>query len=185
MTMTEVFLDSETTGLDARIHDTFELAWAVDDGPIRDTILPHTLDHATPEALAVNRYYERGVDQFAPTGQWGWRDSVAEFCQAARGATIVGANPAFDQEALTKKIGYRPWHYRLLDVETYAKGVLRLDRIMGLNSLADLLADHGWKIATPDHTAPADVACLRDVYRALVTIRVRMGEPDMAPVSAG
>lgn len=170
---THCYLDTETTGLDARLHDTFELAWAIEDDPIRTVLLPHTLEYATPEALRINRYYERGLDQFAPTGQFGWRDELAAFAQQAEGATIVAANPAFDQEALTKKLGYRPWHYRLLDVEAFAAGVLGLNRLMGLASLTDLLNDHGWGITKPDHTAEADVECLRAVHHSLCAIRGR------------
>lgn len=54
-----VYLDGETTGLWAGRHDLFEVAWAVDAGPIQEIQFLHTLRDADPEALHLNGYWPR------------------------------------------------------------------------------------------------------------------------------
>lgn len=81
---------------------------------------------------------------------------------ALTGATIVGANPAFDTSFLRARWKGAPWHYRLIDIETYAMPALNLDRPKGLAYIAEQLG-----IQAPDHTAAGDVHTLRECWRAL------------------
>jgi DNA polymerase-3 subunit epsilon len=155
-----VFLDIETTGLDPERHEPWEMAYAVDDGPILSAVVPHTLSHPDPKALALNGYLDR---YDVPTGP-AFEDLLRVRLD---GATLVGANPAFDAAFLRTRWGYGPWHHRLWDVEAYAAGVLVLDKVPGLATIATMLRDLGREIPEPDHSAAGDVATLRACFRAL------------------
>lgn len=193
-----VYVDGETTGLDPRIHQMFELAYARDSDSVRRLILPHTLRNAEPAALEVNRYHERGIaDQHVLTGQH-LRAALQVFEDAFLPAdpdgqplTWVGCNPRFDVGFLWgKHIGVdprlqrarrrlglpaqpppaEPWKHRLLDLETYAAGVLGIPNPPGLNALRARLVELGWHIPAPDHTAAGDVITTRACHRALLGI---------------
>lgn len=156
-----VFLDTETTGLDPDRHEVWEIAWAIDDGPIESRIVTHQLQTADPEALDLNGYWTRGFDA----------DPVITADLTLRvildGATIVGANPAFDAAFLRRRWGAAPWRYRMIDVESMAAQAFRWDRPNGLATIAEKLRHLDFDIPRPDHTAAGDVATLRAVYWAL------------------
>lgn len=161
--MTLVFIDTETTGLDPDRHEIWELAFAIDDGPIHSGPVPHSLRHADPFALDLNGYHSRFVD--ARPG------AIEPQCRRAlTGATLVAANPAFDAAFLRARWGETPWHYRLWDVEAYAAGVLGMHTLTGLAGVADALRSLGHDIPDPNHTAAADVATLQATFYALHSI---------------
>ena len=162
--MTLVYLDTETTGLDPDRHEIWELAYAVDDGPIHSGVMFHSLRHADPKALAMNGYWDRTRD--ATPKAWQQLENGAR--TALEGATLVGANPAFDAAFLRARWGVAPWRYRLLDVEAYAMGALGYDQPKGLKDIAATLAiGEGFDIPSPDHSAAGDVATLRACHLAL------------------
>lgn len=161
--MTLVFLDTETTGLDPLRHEVWEVAYAVDGGPVLSGVVPHSLRNADPEALSMNGYLARGHGRWVSVEN-GLRGSLS-------GATLVGANPAFDAAFLRARWGVSPWHYRLLDVEAYAAGVLGLEMPQGLAKTTKTVRDLGFDIPEPDHTAAGDVATVRAVYEALREIQ--------------
>jgi DNA polymerase III epsilon subunit-like protein len=156
--MTFVYLDLETTGLDPQRHEAWEVAWAVDEGPVRSGILNHSLRNADPAALEIGHYHERHDGPPADEGT---------LLDDLHAATLVGANPAFDAGFLRARWGVTPWRYRLLDVEAYAMPLLKLSEPKGLAYVAEQLRDMGHDIYTPDHSARADVLTLRDCHRAL------------------
>lgn len=175
-----VYVDLESTGLDPNIHAAYEVAWAVGDGPIARWELPHTLDHADPFSLKVGRYFERGFHPM-PRDRAHWR--LGELARTLDGATLCGANPAFDAAFLRKAIGCAPWHHRLLDVEVMAMVVFGLDDVPGLAQVRDTLAEVGIEVPEPDHTAAGDVATTRAVHRALD--RLRRGWEPPGTLTAG
>jgi DNA polymerase III epsilon subunit-like protein len=160
--LTLVFLDTETTGLDNRRHEVWEIAYAVDDGPILSSFVSHSPAGANPFALEVNGYYDR----FKGEPFLGLKFE-AELRERLAGATLVGANPAFDAGFLEARWGEAPWHYRMLDIESYAVPILGFDKVQGLKDIREGLDFLGFAIPDPDHTAAGDVATLRASYNAL------------------
>ena len=166
MTSPLAFVDTETTGLDARIHQPYEVCiWREDwDKPFTYG-LPHDLQHADSQALAIGRYWER-------KRQWkqGDHTTVRVVADSLRGATLVGSNPAFDAAMLTRLIGTPVWHHRMVDVGTIAMVTFGLDRPIGLAEVRTRLVDIGYDIPAPDHTAEGDVRTTRAAYEALRSI---------------
>lgn len=161
-----VFLDTETTGLDPEEHEVWEVAFATIDGPIRSSFVQHSVAGADPKALDLNGYRTRYTEPASPSERWGRALAELALHGLLGGATIVGANPAFDAAFLSARWGAAPWHYRLLDIGTFAIPALGADRPLGLVSIADHLGiPHD-----ADHTAAGDVNTLREAYRALVEI---------------
>ena len=157
--MNKIFLDTETTGLDSRFHAVWEIAYAVNDGPILDSIVPHTLENAVEQALEINGYHER-INSRGDVD-----DEVAfelQFIKELEGNIIVAANPAFDSKMLKARFGRELWHYRMIDLETYAMPALDLDEPRGLAFIAEQLG-----VKAPDHTAAADVFTLRECFYKL------------------
>ena len=161
--MTLVYIDTETTGLDPERHEVWELAYAIEAGPIKSGVLWHSLRHADPEALAMNGYWDRtkGVDPEAcSTLEIDARNALDR-------ATLVGANPAFDTAFLRARWGVTPWRYRLFDIETYAMPWLRVDEPIGLAAIAVRMNAAGHEIDPPQHDAHGDVRTLRQVHLML------------------
>ncbi len=157
-------MDVESTGLDPRIHQPYEVCiWREDmDDPVT-TALPHTLEHADPHALRIGGYFERDFDPW-------WADLAQERRRLLRGllgVTLVGSNPAFDAAMLTRVIGTPVWHHRMIDVSTVAMVVLDLDRPIGLAEVVERVSALGYVLPEPDHTAEGDVRATRAVYEAL------------------
>jgi len=167
--MTFVFLDLETTGLDPAKHQAWEAAYAVGlDGPVQHGLLPHDAANADPAAMHLNNYLVR-MEQANQDLKTALKFEGA-FKTALQGATLVGANPAFDAAFLKARWGDTPWHYRLLDVESYAMPLLGYDKPQGLKVICEELTACGYEIYQPDHSARADVLCVRDCFKALSKI---------------
>jgi hypothetical protein len=159
--VTLIYLDTETTGLDPYLHYVWEIAYAVDDGPILSSIVRHSSRNADPEALEVGRYWDRlSSGEFDNRATWEFEDTLRA---ALDGATLVGANPAFDAAMLRARWDAAPWRYRLFDIEAYAMPALGLSEPKGLAYVAEQLG-----VEQPDHTAACDVRVLRECHRELV-----------------
>lgn len=190
-----VYVDTETTGLDHRRHDAYELGWAVDEGPIHRILLPHRLRYADPVALEVGGYRSRGIAgrlKLEQSMQAPVHASLHDFVAAFTGPdgsqrTLVAANVTFDWAMLFGKVVARepwssrarrrlllpappapaePWHYRKLDIEAYAAGAFGWDRPKGVTTIRDWLTARGYLIPAQDHTAVGDVATIRAIHYA-------------------
>jgi len=150
-----IYLDTETTGLDPHQHQVWEIAWAVEGGPVNVIQVRHSLSNADPVALKMNGYLDRWVCEEASVSEQRLRDRL-------RGATLVCSNPSFDEAFLRERWRETPWHHRKIDIATYAMPALGLDRPAGLAQIAERLG-----VRAPDHTAEVDVLVLRDCYRKL------------------
>lgn len=157
------FIDTETTGLDPRIHQPYEVCFWLEGADEPTTLwLPHTLEHADAQALRIGGYFDRDQvpwvdDNYAR--EWLIRD--------LRGVTLVGANPAFDAAMLRRFIGTEVWHYRFIDVSDGAMFLFGWDRPRSLLDTAAAVRDAGYDIPEPDHTAEGDVRTTRAIYDAL------------------
>ena len=150
-----VYLDTETTGLDPLVHQVWEIAWAVNDKPVETMQVRHSLAGADVVALRINGYLDRWDKPVTDTHE-------AELLTMLQGVTLVCCNPAFDEAFLRQRWGSTPWHYRKIDIATYAMPALGLDRPTGLATIAERLG-----VQAPDHTAAQDVRTLRECYQLL------------------
>jgi DNA polymerase III epsilon subunit-like protein len=167
------FVDTETTGLDPRRHDAWEIAIILrrpGQADLEHLFQLHTsLADADPKALEIGRYKERfavPIDEFAvelPTNTRITRTTLTEadlmhsLMSLLDGATLVGSNPAFDDRFLTKlfnEAGLPPrWHYRTVDIATMAVGHLygqaytltKQNFDAEFYNRADNLLANGWK----------------------------------------
>lgn len=163
------FIDTETTGLDARIHQPYEVCWWREDESEPTTLrLAHSLEFADRQALRIGGYFERGAAR-ERHGLWtnGTSDQAGYLFEALHGVTLVGSNPAFDAAMLTRFIGTAPWHHRLINVAEGGMWVFGWDRPKGLADVATECRERGFDIPEPDHTAEGDVRATRAVYEAL------------------
>lgn len=161
--MTLCYIDTETTGLDPRIHQPYEVCyWREDRADPKGGRLEHDLTHADGMALNIGRYWERQMHLS------GWdRVRVSELLRDLHGVTLVGSNPAFDAAMLTRIIGAPIWHYRMIDVSNVAMVVFDLEKPPGLAQVCERIVDMGRDIPAPDHTAEGDVRTTRAAYLAL------------------
>lgn len=170
----KAYVDCESTGLDRDRHHPYEIAVFREDYAKPHVFnVAHTLDGADPAALRIGRYHERA---FKP---WSYHLDPDEIgltlARILSDVTIVAANARFDADMIRKVIGFEPWHYRLLDVEAYALGVLGhhagWDEVPGLATIVETLTGFGHTIPAPDHTAGADAIAVRVVHETLTEIR--------------
>jgi hypothetical protein len=161
-----VFVDTEYDRLDTATANLVEAAAACEDEPIFQGVPPHSIEGHDPQSLEINRYFERDL---ANKALWN-RDLIDNIARVSAGQTIVGANVRVDAHILSRVIGYEPWHYRLCDIESVAYLMLGFDQMPGLRQIKDKLAELGFELPTPDHSAGGDVETLRAVFRILQRI---------------
>lgn len=137
---TLAFVDTETTHLDPRHGDAWEIAVIRrrEDGVDTEYLWQIRPDLATadPVSLKIGKFRERfavpdGWDaiKFIPSGP-PMRSLLPamlfDLQEALSGAVIVGSNPGFDVAFLTKLLQRHgrklPWHYRPIDIATLAAG---------------------------------------------------------------
>ncbi len=161
-----VFVDTEATGLDHRVHQLTEVAWIVrePDGTevVRRFVPEHTLDGAEEKALEITRYHELLADEpRTPDAEW-----IDVLLADTEGAVLVGVVPDFDARHLLQacqRVGRAPnWDHHLLDVGTLAMPLLASapEVPRGVASLCDALG-------VPHDPARAHGA----LYDALQTMR--------------
>ena len=135
-------------------------------------VTPSQLSTAEPEALAINRYYERRVfkdmleDATANTNAFNWLREMLD------GNVFAGSNPAFDAPLIARLLGCAPNHHRLLDLSAYAAGVLGLPlgELPGLAKVCELL---GVENEDP-HSALGDARATAECFRRLRAERAVM-----------
>jgi DNA polymerase III alpha subunit (gram-positive type) len=123
-----VFVDTEATGLDHRIHQLTEVAWVLrePDGTetVRRFVPEHTLEHAQEKALEITRYHELLADE-PRTADAEWVEVLLADCE---GAVLVGVVPDFDARHLLQacqRVGRTPtWDHHLIDVGVLAMPLL-------------------------------------------------------------
>lgn len=159
------FLDLETTGLDPRRHQLYEVGLVVEDGTQvaeHRWWVPVDLARADPDALRISNYYGRLPAEVDNPAQ-----VAVEVARATAGAHLVGAVPSFDAAFLAPFLRAHhqcpAWHYHLVDVEALAAGRLGMAPPWRSDELAEALG-----VGTPEdrHTALGDARWARAVYHA-------------------
>lgn len=176
--MSELWVvDVETTGLDRNRHLPVEVA-AINLKTGREihfvpSISAEALGNADPEAMRINRYYERALyrDRLGKTSTLNCYQDLFDLLNRQ---TLGGANPRFDADMLMA--GYQavrgtefgvdaeePWRYRLSDLSAYTAGLFQLDPAdpPGLARCCELLGVTN----TAEHTALGDTRATRDCFR--------------------
>lgn len=157
-----IFVDTETTGLDPKNDELVELTWARLEGE------PETLwfgVEEVPEFIDdLIGFTKRGL-----AGRQSDAFAVDRFLEASFDSTMVAANPAFDM-AFLHEAGLFNFHYRMLDIESYAYGKLPVDDVPGMKTIYDFLTKCGVELTEPDHTSRNDVLALREAFLWLETI---------------
>lgn len=158
-----IFVDVETTGLDSTSDKLVELtyAYALDDV----NFFFQTLYFGVTE---VPEFIDNLIG-FSNRGIAGWQspqEEIDEFLEVSEGQTMVSANPPFDAGFLQAN-GLNRFHYRNLDIESYAAAKLGLDYVPGMKDIYDILISQGYQITKPMHTSESDVACLVECYFTL------------------
>lgn len=186
-----VVLDLETTGLQTcppNQAEPIEIAAVLYDPDTTADTAPHgtvlsfvpyhdqrdMLARAEFGALAVNGYFERRLFDAVLTPAE-TNSQIEALCELFDGATIVGANPAFDTAILwpwlrARTFGGRsqsspPWSFRLFDVEAATMVAHSLDRVPSLAQCAQL-----WEVHTHAHNAHSalgDALVTCDVFHAI------------------
>lgn len=164
MTRRRIVVDCESSGLDPAVHEPVEVAWHdLTTGDHGRFVPQHDLIGADEDALAINGYFRRGLDQ-EPQDDGA---EVGRLHTALRGQTLAGSNPRFDAAMLTVAfvrygLDEEPWHHRLDDLAARAAQELGLDDLPGLATVCDLLG-----VRAPDHSAAGDVRATVECFRKL------------------
>ncbi|OZD65128.1 hypothetical protein CH263_13370 [Rhodococcus sp. 06-1059B-a] len=179
MTNPIVFLDCETTSLRAD-RRAWEVAMIRIDGTNTQETAMYISDvdltDADPFSLDVGKFYARHPRfhvSALPLQNGSWllhEQSAAEKIERwTRGATLVGANTAFDAatiDAMLRRHNLVPsWHHRLVDVENLVAGRIQLlddNRLESLSTCAAIM-----EISYSDldlHTAMGDAELARRIF---------------------
>lgn len=173
MTRRIIVIDTETTGLHHSMHLTVELA-AVDLDSGREIrivppIEPCDMAAAAPEALTINRFYERRLyaEQMSRAET---EDRLRELAGWLDGAVFAGCAPAFDAAFVTAlferyEVAVPVWHHRLADLSALTAGAqdLGLDELPGLSRCC---TQWGVENEAP-HTALGDARATAECLRRL------------------
>lgn len=161
------FLDIETTGLDQDQHEILEIAVIHPDQLWHTYIKPLDLDHAQPEALAINGYKDHPeLWANAPT----LTEITDQLIENLLNTVIVGINTQFDmnfiQKALQRSGVVEPRiAYHWIDVATLAYEHLVPCGLQSL-SLKNICNFVGVS-NEGEHTATADAYRVKAIYEKI------------------
>lgn len=175
------FVDTETTGLLAHVHEIYEVALVIDDNPRHWWLPIKRLDRADPVALSIGGYHDRhpwGNNQpdegKVTTPITDPADFALDFAELTHGVHLAGAVVSFDEERL-RRLLYKhdqvpSWHYHIIDVEALAVGYMRArgqepQLPWDSDELSKYLGVDPDRF--PRHTAMGDALWAQAIYRAV------------------
>jgi len=161
-----VYIDTETSGLDPQRNEIWEIALVSDDDEDAVWLLPVDLSRAEPDALRIGRFYER----WSHTKTTPLVEAADAIARLTAGAHLVGVNPAFDAAFLSvflRANGYCPaWEYHLVDVLALAAGKLAAEPPWSSRVLSTAVG------VNPEdydrHTALGDACWAKAIYEAVI-----------------
>lgn len=157
-----IYLDTETTGLEPGTDDLWELSYAVEHGQVETLYFGVTEVNDFIDGLT--KFYARGIDKKPRSSE----EEFNKFLAVSKNATMVSANPSHDRGFL-KAAGLFNFHYRMLDIESYAMHALDFEYVPGMQDIYQFLKDYGYDIPAPDHSAAGDVISMRRMHDILRT----------------
>lgn len=177
-----IVVDCETSGLIPGTHFPLEVAavnvMTGEELYFVPKVPNGTFDNAADAALALNRYYERGLYKQRPSS---WEATDRDYChlwEMLSGNTFAGSNPAFDaamllagftevrnNSATFAPFAQQPWHHRLADLAAYAGPALLLapNELVGLAQICERLNVQ----IDGEHTALGDARATAECFRKL------------------
>ena len=156
-----IYTDVETTGLDSAEDQLVEVSYAVEDGPIK-TLYFGVMEVPDSTIDELIKFSARGIAGISSTDA-----EIDEFLAISNGATMVSANPPFDMAFLQANDLYR-FHYRCLDIESFAMATLELPFVPGMSEINLIINEKfGEDLPMGDHTSAGDVHALREAHRWL------------------
>lgn len=174
--MRYIFLDTETTSLDRRKRQIWDLAYIIRDAENniddeeKQFFFNVSLKDADPMSLKIGRFYERHPEPYFMYGSFTSEEAgyLREVAKDFQGATLVGAVPSFDEETLArmmhKRLFLQPtWRYHLIDIETLIAG--RMGMLPPWNYEEVIQRTGLPPIKDEDrHTAMGDARTVRDLW---------------------
>lgn len=166
----EVFIDTETTGVNPDRHQIWEIAAIKRElGEISEwsaQIRVANLDTADLDALEICQFRDRYIEYLSVPFQ----DALADFLFFTRDGVLHGLNVSFDigflrSMAARGGVGFEPtWHYSIVDVKSYAAGALGMPPTTASHILAGKL---GVSVdSSSRHSALGDAKLTMDIYDA-------------------
>ena len=180
MTRSLIVCDVESTGLTPGIHVPIEIAVintaTGEELYIAPDVYPEAWAQLDPEAMRINRYFERRV-YLSITDPEDERSRAEALADMLRGNTIAGSNPSFDRDMLAVWFARFDLtltaHHRMLDLASFAAGILDLDHLPGLAEVCERVG-----LGTgPDHSAMVDARVTWQCFRGLREIRAGVRRP--------
>lgn len=177
------FVDTETTSLDPHTRVAWDVALIrrnPDGTEKRREFMVELTNRefvaADPTSLEIGGY----DDRYDPVEAISKRSAAAIIADLTDGAVLASATPDFDAHGLANILeaaGLQPkWHYKLLDVTTFASGVLLgkqvwTDDTLWPSSLGECIDEFGIDVSNfARHTAMGDAELHMAVYDAAVRL---------------
>ena len=177
-----VFVDTETTGLDARIHEIIEIAvvrvrqdWSDGEKPVFTIVdewsvkaQPENISSADSASLRINGYTVTGWE-----GATTIKNALDEFSEKTDGAIMVAHNVAFDTGFIDTnfaKYGIpNKMHFHRLDTVSMAYAVLHDTPDVARYSLAELCKHFGI-VNESAHSALSDARADFELFKKLMAL---------------
>lgn len=171
------FIDIETTGFDVEKHEIIEIGCIIvddEEGGFRTLdefdikIKPEKIEHAEPEALAVNGYNE--ADWLFAVSK---TEAIKMLAEKTVDCVMAAHNISFDYSFLAKAFSdtgvENKMYYQKLDTLSFAFAKLHKNPEVVRFSLAKL-CEHFGITNERAHTALADARATLEVYKKLVEL---------------